>query len=210
MPRPTPNIGMRAAARRAGPLAAGALALAFTLAPCALSHGGARAQSFDPSPAPAASAPAATDPATGSAASAPATASAAPAAAAAAAAVAAPAPKRKKPRNPTGSPLDTIMQTRLFADVPEAKDFVREKRPAPETLEFKPTWGRDPVRPKLRTSAELGALQSELESAGKMNEARGGLSKAVKASKATRTPAAVAGVAKAADKPGEPSKASAN
>ena len=42
-----------------------------------------------------------------------------------------PAPQPRKKRNPTGSPLDTLMSTRLFADVPEAKDFVRETRRSP-------------------------------------------------------------------------------
>ncbi len=87
--------------------------------------------------------------------------------------VAAPAP-RKKSKNPTGTPLDTLMSTRLHADVPDAKDFVREARPPAETLEFKPTAGTDPERPKLRTKAELDALQSELESAGQRNLARAG------------------------------------
>jgi hypothetical protein len=110
------------------------------------------------------------------AAPAPARAAAAPTPPAAAAAAAAPAPAAtRKIRNPTGSPLDTLMQTRIFADVPEAKDFVREKRPAPETLDFKPTTGTDPERPKPRTKAELDALQSELESAAQKNAARAGL-----------------------------------
>jgi hypothetical protein len=106
----------------------------------------------------------------------PAPAGAAPAPAPAAPAAAAPAPaSARKIRNPTGSPLDTLMQTRIFADVPEAKDFVRERRPAPETLDFKPTTGTDPERPKPRTKTELDALQSELESAAQKNAARAGL-----------------------------------
>ena len=114
---------------------------------------GLRAQTFD-AQAPAPATPAPTD---------------APAASSATASTATPtpaaAPQRKKSRNPTGSPLDTLMSTRLYADVPEAKDFVRQNRPPPETLDFKPTTGTDPARPKVRTKPELDALQSELESA---------------------------------------------
>lgn len=73
-----------------------------------------------------------------------------------------------------GSPLDTIMRTRLWADVPEAKDFVRESRPAGEALEYQPTTGADPQRPTPRTKGELEALQNELESAAARNEAKAG------------------------------------
>jgi hypothetical protein len=113
----------------------------------------------------------------------------------------APGPK-KKSRNPTGSPLDTLLSTRLWADVPEAKDFVKETRPSPETLEFKPTAGTDPQRPKPRTNAELDALRSELESAGQQNQARG----------ASLTAAAHPPAVKAAQngKLGEPKKAVSN
>ena len=96
-------------------------------------------------------------------------------AAAAPAPAPAPAPQPKKKRNPTGSPLDTLMSTRLFADVPEAKGFVRETRRPPDSLEFKPTAGTDPERPKVRTKTELDALQSELEGAARKNAARAGL-----------------------------------
>jgi hypothetical protein len=92
----------------------------------------------------------------------------------------APAPQPKKKRNPTGSPLDTLMSTRLFADVPEAKGFVRETRRSPDSLEFKPTNGTDPERPKVRTKTELDALQSELEGAARKNAARAGLRRAEK------------------------------
>ncbi|HUI20017.1 MAG TPA: hypothetical protein VLZ74_03105 [Methylocella sp.] len=69
-----------------------------------------------------------------------------------------------------GSPLDTLMSTRLWADVPEAKDFVRETRPPPESLAYQPVTGTDPERPKPRTKAELKDLQDELERAIKQNE----------------------------------------
>src|SRR5579875_933898 len=72
---------------------------------------------------------------------------------------------------PGGSPLDTIMSTRLWADVPEAKDFVRESRPPPDSLEYQPVTGTDPERPKPKNKAELKALEEELESAIGQNEA---------------------------------------
>lgn len=69
-----------------------------------------------------------------------------------------------------GSLLDTLMSTRLWADVPEAKDFVRDTRPPPDSLTYQPLTGTDPERPKPRSTAELQALQSELESAAAHNE----------------------------------------
>lgn len=113
-----------------------------------------------------------------------------------------PAPQPKKKRNPTGSPLDTLMSTRLFADVPEAKDFVRETRQPPDSLEFKPTAGTDPDRPKVRTKTELDALQNELEGAARKNAARAGLRSAEK-------PAPAVASAQSS-KSGEPKKALPN
>jgi hypothetical protein len=73
-----------------------------------------------------------------------------------------------------GSPLDTLMQTKIWADVPEAKDFVRETRPPPDSLAYRPVTGTDPERPKLRSKAELEALKSELERAAAHNERNAG------------------------------------
>jgi hypothetical protein len=67
------------------------------------------------------------------------------------------------------SPLDTLMHTKLWADVPEAKEFVRESRPAPDSLSYQPVTGTDPPRPKLRDQAELKALEIELEHAAMHN-----------------------------------------
>ncbi len=69
-----------------------------------------------------------------------------------------------------GSPLDTLMSTHLFADVPEARDFVRESRPPPDTLDYQPLTGPDREGPKLKTKDELKALESELETAAVHNE----------------------------------------
>jgi hypothetical protein len=71
---------------------------------------------------------------------------------------------------PGGSPLDTLMHTKIWADVPEAKDFVRETRPPPDSLAYQPVTGTDPERPKLRSKAELDDLQSELERAAAHND----------------------------------------
>jgi hypothetical protein len=71
------------------------------------------------------------------------------------------------------SPLDTLMNARLWADVPEPKDFVRETRPlSTDQLDFQPTRGTEIPRPKPRTAHELKALQDELERAAAINRAR--------------------------------------
>lgn len=69
----------------------------------------------------------------------------------------------KPPRNKYGSPLDTLMSTRLWTTVPPAKDFVRNSRPDPATLDYTPLTGADPDRPKPRDTANVEALRAELE-----------------------------------------------
>jgi hypothetical protein len=71
-----------------------------------------------------------------------------------------------------GTPLDVILNTRLWTDVPDAKGFVRDTRRSPDELEFQPTRGTEYKRPKVRTKAELRSLQKELEQAGARNRAR--------------------------------------
>jgi hypothetical protein len=73
-----------------------------------------------------------------------------------------------------GSPLDTLMHTKIWADVPEAKDFVRETRPPPDSLAYRPVTGTDPERPKLRSKVELESLESELERAASHNDRNAG------------------------------------
>jgi hypothetical protein len=78
-----------------------------------------------------------------------------------------------KPPEPYGggSPLDVILSTRLWADVPEPKDFVKATRPPDDTINFQPTTiEKDPVRPTPKTAKELQDLQDELENAGARNE----------------------------------------
>jgi hypothetical protein len=91
--------------------------------------------------------------------------------------------------NTYGSPLDTLTHTKLWADVPEAKGFVHDTRPPDDTLSYQPVTGTDPERPKLRSKAELKALESELESATAQNEKKAGKHGAVKnpAPSATKT-----------------------
>lgn len=85
-----------------------------------------------------------------------------------------------QPSQSSGTPLDTIMNTKLWADVPEAKDFVRDSRQPPDSLAYQPLNGVDPERPKPRSKAELQALQGELEQAGLHNQARAAQKPAVK------------------------------
>jgi hypothetical protein len=66
------------------------------------------------------------------------------------------------------------MHTKIWADVPEAKDFVRETRPPPDSLAYQPVTGTDPERPKLRSKAELEALASELERGAAHNDRKAG------------------------------------
>jgi hypothetical protein len=86
-----------------------------------------------------------------------------------------------------GSPLDTLMHTKIWADVPEAKDFVRETRPPPDSLAYQPVTGTDPERPKLRSKAELDALKSELERAAAHNERHAGNRMGIKKSVSAKT-----------------------
>ncbi|WP_148210580.1 hypothetical protein [Beijerinckia indica] len=67
------------------------------------------------------------------------------------------------------------MKTRLWADVPEAKDFVRENRPAPNTLDFTPLTGASPTRPRIKSKEEIEALKSELDQAAAQSRSRAGL-----------------------------------
>ena len=74
--------------------------------------------------------------------------------------------------DPYASPLDTILSTRLWTDVPPAQDFVKTTRPDPKGLDYAPLVGNDPERPKPRDAAGVAALKAELESGGAQNETR--------------------------------------
>ncbi len=80
-----------------------------------------------------------------------------------------------------GSPLDTIMRTRIWADVPEAKDFVRQSRPSSSAHDYEPTSRADPQRQAPRTKTELEALRNELEAGVAHNEASAGRRKPARA-----------------------------
>ncbi|MFZ3325020.1 MAG: hypothetical protein WA231_03645 [Methylocella sp.] len=88
---------------------------------------------------------------------------------------------------PGGSPLDTLMHTKIWADVPEAKDFVRDTRPPPDSLVYQPVTGTDPERPKLRSKTELEALESELERAAAHNDKKAGKHVGIKKPVAVKT-----------------------
>ena len=95
--------------------------------------------------------------------------------------------KAKQTHNKYGSPLDTMMSTRLWTDVPEAKDFVKATRPDPKTLDYTPLSGADPDRPKARDRANVEALQAELEHDRLETQQRGhGRSAAATAKRARR------------------------
>lgn len=97
-------------------------------------------------------------------------------------------PDKKKPPKHRNTPLDTVMQTRLWADRPEPKDFVKERRPDESKLKYQPVTGTDPERPKLRTPAELKDLESELESARLQADKRGGIKPSSETSSASSKP----------------------
>jgi hypothetical protein len=79
------------------------------------------------------------------------------------------------------------MHTKIWADVPEAKDFVRETRPPPDSLAYQPVTGTDPERPKLRSRAELEALESELTRGLSHNDRQAGKRAVVKKSVSVKT-----------------------
>lgn len=74
------------------------------------------------------------------------------------------------PHNTYGSPLDTLKSSHLWTSVAPARDFVRESRPTPGSLDYTPLTGTDPERPKPRDTANVEALQAELEHDGVQNE----------------------------------------
>jgi hypothetical protein len=88
-----------------------------------------------------------------------------------AAAQVATAPTNK--HNTYGSPLDTLMSTRLWTDVAPAQDFVRATHPDARSLDYQPLTGTDPARPKPRDKANVEALQAELEHDGAVNATKG-------------------------------------
>ncbi|MGO9008366.1 MAG: hypothetical protein ACLQIQ_06660 [Beijerinckiaceae bacterium] len=108
-------------------------------------------------------------------------------------------PKETAPEKPSarpakpyggGTPLDVIINNRLWTEAPEPKDFVRQNRQSVDELKYRPTAGTDPERPKNRTKDELKALQSELEEAASHNS-RAASGKKVSGKKtASPTPAA--------------------
>ena len=68
------------------------------------------------------------------------------------------------------------MNTHLYADVPEAKDFVKATRPPADTLHYQPITPQltDVERPKTRSPSELTSLEHELDQAGARNRRASG------------------------------------
>jgi hypothetical protein len=72
-----------------------------------------------------------------------------------------------KPKKPFGggSPLEVIMNNKLWTDEPKPQDFVIQNRRPVDELHYQPTQGNDPERPKALNKDELKSLQSEMEAA---------------------------------------------
>ena len=92
----------------------------------------------------------------------------------------------KKSHSVSGSPLDTLRSTHLWADTAPAKDFVKESRPDPTTLDYAPLTGVDPERPKPRDAANVLALQAEMERAHDVNDGKGKPLRGVRSHKISR------------------------
>jgi len=96
---------------------------------------------------------------------------------------------KAEPATPVGdSPLDTLMKTKLHPDVPEAKDFVRNHRPDPESLEYIPLDAKSPKRPRIKNADELKALEADLDRAAARNRARAGVRQTPSVSNAAGKP----------------------
>lgn len=89
----------------------------------------------------------------------------------------------QKPPKPYGggSPLDVLMHTKLWEDVPEAKGFVKDNRPPLDALQYQPTQDRATLtdgppapHPQILNGNQLQSLQGELEHAGANNEKAAG------------------------------------
>ena len=82
-----------------------------------------------------------------------------------------PAGKKAKPKKPFGggTPIDVIVNNKLWEDAPEPKGFVKDNRRPVDELGYQPTIGVDAERPKTRTKDQLKDLQSELEQAAVHN-----------------------------------------
>lgn len=89
----------------------------------------------------------------------------------------------KRSHSVSGSPLDTLRSTHLWTETAPAKDFVRDSRSDPKSLDYTPLTGTDPDRPKPRDAANVQALQAELEHDRMVNQGRAGGKKARKAAK---------------------------
>jgi hypothetical protein len=83
--------------------------------------------------------------------------------------------KAKKPKKPYGggTPIDVIVNNKMWETPPEPKEFVRENRRPVDELQYEPTVGIDPERPKTKSKDELNGLKSELDDAALHNSQAG-------------------------------------
>ena len=101
-----------------------------------------------------------------------------------------------KAPKPYQGPLDVIMSSHLWTDVPPTQDFVKATHPDAKSIDYTPLSGKekDPERPKPRDPDGVEALRAELEQAVQSNAKRavplGGLTAA--AADATDAPAKTA------------------
>jgi hypothetical protein len=81
------------------------------------------------------------------------------------------AKKSKKPKKPYGggTPIDVIVNNKMWETPPEPKEFVLQNRRPVDELNYEPTVGIDPERPKTRSKDELNGLKSELDDAASHN-----------------------------------------
>jgi hypothetical protein len=79
--------------------------------------------------------------------------------------------KSKKPKKPYGggTPIDVIVNNKMWETPPEPKEFVLENRRPVDELKYEPTVGIDPERPKTKSKDELNGLKSELDDAASHN-----------------------------------------
>lgn len=70
------------------------------------------------------------------------------------------------------TPFEVMMRWRPRTEVPEAPDFVKATRPAPERLDYAPLTGPEPKGPPRKSPEELEKLKSGLDAAASKNRAR--------------------------------------
>jgi hypothetical protein len=88
-----------------------------------------------------------------------------------------------------GQPPDWMTAMGFATNVPEAVDFVRRTRPAPESLDYRSPYATDVARPRPRSTAEVEALARDLETAAARSRARAAAGPPIAAAPPPRSPA---------------------